>query len=231
MPTEQEHLETVKQIIIDGDEAEAPEVVKKALADGVSALNILNQGLIAGADEVGQRFEAGEFFLPELMFTGRALKAAMAVVTPMLQTQHAAETATSQDTGVIVMATVQTDIHDIGKNMVTSMLTATGFEVIDLGVDVPIKTIIAKAKEAKANIIGCSALLTTSMPYIRDLIDLLEVMGERPRFKVMVGGASVTPDWTTQIGADGTAANPIGAVNLAKRLIREQTQQQGVAES
>ncbi len=229
MPTEQEHLGTIKQVIIDGDEEEAPAVVKEALADGVSALAILNQGLIAGADEVGQRFETGEFFLPELMFTGRALKAAMAEVTPVLQTQHAADTTASSETGVVVMSTVQTDIHDIGKNMVTSMLTATGFEVIDLGVDVPIKTIIAKAKEVKANIIGCSALLTTSMPYIRDLIDLLEVMGERSRFKVMVGGASVTPDWAAQIGADGTAANPIGAVNLAKRLIREQTRQQGVA--
>ena len=230
MPTEQEHLDRIKAVIIDGEEDDAPEVVKAALDGGVAALTILNQGLIAGADVVGQRFESGEYFLPELMFAGRALKAAMAVVTPVLQSQHTAESADSQETGVVVMATVQTDIHDIGKNMVSSMLTATGFEVIDLGVDVPIKTIIAKAQEVKANIIGCSALLTTSMPYIRDLIDLLEAMGERERFKVMVGGASVTPDWATQVGADGTAANPIGAVTLAKRLIREQIAQQGAAE-
>jgi len=229
MPTEQEHLEMIKAVIIDGEEEEAPQVVKAALDEGVGPLTILNNGLIAGAGVAGQRFESGEFFLPELMFTGRALKAAMAVVTPVLQSQHTAQAENAQNTGVVVMATVQTDIHDIGKNMVSSMLTATGFEVIDLGVDVPIKTIIAKAKEANANIIGCSALLTTSMPYIRDLIDLLDVMGERQRFKIMVGGASVTPDWTAQVGADGTAANPIGAVNLAKRLIREQTEQQGAA--
>ncbi|HMQ55576.1 MAG TPA: corrinoid protein [Anaerolineae bacterium] len=225
MPTEQELLEEIKQVIIDGDEDDAPKLVQEGLDEGVSALTILNDGLIAGTNEVGQRFETGEFFLPELMLTGRALKAAMVVLTPVLQAQHAAET-TDKETGVVVMATVQTDIHDIGKNMVASMLTASGFEVIDLGVDVPIKTIIAKAVEANANIIGCSALLTTSMPYIRDLLDLLEVMGKRQRFKVMVGGASVTADWAAQIGADGTARNPIGAVNLAKQLIREQAERQ-----
>ncbi|GAB4430474.1 MAG: corrinoid protein [Anaerolineae bacterium] len=228
MPTEQELLEDIKQVIIDGDEEDAPELVREALDAGVSALAILNDGLIAGTDEVGQRFETGEFFLPELMLTGRALKAAMVLLTPVLQAQHVAE-ATDKETGVVVMATVQTDIHDIGKNMVASMLTASGFEVIDLGVDVPIKTIIATAVEANANIIGCSALLTTSMPYIRDLIDLLEVMGHRQRFKVMVGGASVTPDWAAKIGADGTARNPIGAVNLARQLIHHQRQQQGAA--
>lgn len=228
MPTEQELLEDIKQVIIDGDEEDAPELVREALDAGVSALSILNDGLIAGTDEVGQRFETGEFFLPELMLTGRALKAAMAVLTPVLQAQHAADTG-DKETGVVVMATVQTDIHDIGKNMVASMLTASGFEVIDLGVDVPIKTIIATAVEANANIIGCSALLTTSMPYIRDLIDLLAVMGHRQRFKVMVGGASVTPDWAAKIGADGTARNPIGAVNLARQLIHQQRQQQGAA--
>ena len=106
MPTEQEHLETVKQVVIDGDEEEAPKVVRKALADGVSALTILNQGLILGADEVGQRFEAGEFFLPELMLTGRALKAAMALVTPILQTEYASGVGEAGDTGVVVMATI-----------------------------------------------------------------------------------------------------------------------------
>jgi methylmalonyl-CoA mutase cobalamin-binding domain/chain len=126
------------------------------------------------------------------------------------------------------MATVKTDIHDIGKNIVASMLTASGFQVHDLGVDVPIKRIIATAQEVNANIIGCSALLTTSMPFMRDLVDLLQAMGERQRFKVMVGGASVTPEFVEKIGADGTAQNAIKAVQLAQHLIREQREQQGV---
>jgi methylmalonyl-CoA mutase cobalamin-binding domain/chain len=156
------------------------------------------------------------------MLTGRALQAAMDVIKPVLQLEQADEVTAVKDTGTIVIATIQTDIHDIGKNMVSSMLTAAGFKVFDLGVDVPLKTIIAKAKEEKANIIGCSGLLTTSLPYIRDMLDLLNAMGERPNFKVMVGGAPVTPEWAAQIGADGTAPNPVEAVNLAKRLIQQQ---------
>jgi len=225
MSNEQEQLRIIQEVIIDGDDDESPLVVQEALEVGIKAMTILNDGLMVGADEVGQRFESGEYFLPELMLTGRALKAAMNVLTPALKIEQANEGTESKDTGVVVMATVQTDIHDIGKNMVSSMLTASGFKVIDLGVDVPIKTIIAKAKEENANIIGCSALLTTSMPFIRDLLDLLGVMGERERFKVMVGGASVTPEWTAQIGADGTAPNPIEAVNLAKQLISQQREE------
>ena len=225
MSNEQEQLRIIQEVIIDGDDDESPLVVQEALEVGIKAMTILNDGLMVGADEVGQRFESGEYFLPELMLTGRALKAAMNVLTPALKIEQANEGTESKDTGVVVMATVQTDIHDIGKNMVSSMLTASGFKVIDLGVDVPIKTIIANAKEENANIIGCSALLTTSMPFIRDLLDLLGVMGERERFKVMVGGASVTPEWTAQIGADGTAPNPIEAVNLAKQLISQQREE------
>ena len=221
MSDEQELIEVVIDSIVDGDEDAAPPAVQAALDAGIGAMIILD-GLMAGADEVGQLFEEGQFFLPELMLTGRALKAAMKVLTPVLQKEQAADETAVKDTGTVVIATIQTDIHDIGKNMVSSMLTAAGFTVFDLGVDVPAKTIIAKAKEEQANIIGCSGLLTTSMPYIKDMIDLMEVMGERDKFKVMVGGASVTPTWATQIGADGTAPNPIEAVNLAKRLIQEQ---------
>ena len=221
MSDENEHLEIIIDSIVDGDEDIAPIVVQKGLDAGLKALTILD-GLMSGADEVGQLFESGEFFLPELMLTGRALQAAMDVLTPVLQIEQAGEATAVKDTGTIVIATIQTDIHDIGKNMVSSMLTAAGFKVFDLGVDVPLKTIIAKAKEEKANIIGCSGLLTTSLPYIRDMLDLLNAMGERQNFKVMVGGAPVTPEWATQIGADGTAPNPIEAVNLAKRLIQAQ---------
>ena len=133
----------------------------------------------------------------------------------------------TENTGTAVVATVKSDIHDIGKNMVASLLTASGFEVTDLGVDVPIKEIIAKAQELDADIIGCSALLTTSMPFLRDLIDLLDAMGERDRFIVMVGGASVTPEYAAHIKADGTAPNAMDAVKEARRLIRAKRENGG----
>lgn len=225
MTSEQEHYQAIREAIIDGDEDLAPVVLQAALDDGLSPLALLNEGLMPGADEVGQLFESGTYFLPELMLTGRALQAAMNILTPALKAEQAAGGAPASETGVVVIATIQSDIHDLGKNMVSSMLTASGFHVHDLGVDVPIKSIIAKAKEEGAHIIACSALLTTSMPFMRDLLDMLVVMGERPRFKVMVGGAPVTPAWAAEIGADGTADSPIGAVQLARRLIQEQKEE------
>jgi corrinoid protein of di/trimethylamine methyltransferase len=217
----EEHLENIRRAIIKGDDKSSPQACSEALKDGLDPLTILNDGLMAGADVVGKKFEKGEYFLPQLMLAGRALKAAMAVVEPVLKA-HYATSGTTGETGVVVIATVQTDIHDIGKNIVSSMLTASGFEVHDLGVDVPIKSIIAKAQEVDANIIACSALLTTSMPFMRDLINLLEAMGVRPRFKVIVGGASVNPGFAERIRSDGTAPNAVQAVQLAQRLILEQ---------
>ena len=221
MVSKAEYLERVRQTIIDGDDTASAQAAADALAAGVDALSILDDGIMAGTDIVGRKFETGEFFLPQLMLTGRALKAAMAVVDPSLKERYADGNSDTGDTGVIVLATVQTDIHDIGKNIVSSMLTGSGFKVHDLGVDVPIKEIIAKAQEVSAHIIGCSALLTTSMPFMRDLVNLLEAMGERDRFKVMVGGASVTPEFAAQIGSDGTASNAVQAIQLARRLIHE----------
>jgi corrinoid protein of di/trimethylamine methyltransferase len=219
--SEEDYIEEIKEIIIDGDDEAAAEVVEEALAAGVDPLDILNDGLMAGADVVGERFETGEFFLPELMLTGRALKAAMAVLDPSLQAVYAKNPDLQKQSGIVVIGTVHRDIHDIGKNMVSSMLTASGFEVHDLGVDVPIKTMLAKAREVNADIIGCSALLTTSMPIMRDLLKLLEATGEREQFKVIVGGAPVTPAYAEEIGADGTAENAVAAVQLAQRLISE----------
>lgn len=227
METNETLLDDVMEAIIEGDDQASDEATRAALDAGIDPLEILNEGLMAGADVVGTRFEAGEYFLPQLMLAGRALKAAMALVEPVLQEKYADDASVNRDTGTVVMATVQTDIHDIGKNIVASMLTASGFKVHDLGVDVQIKSIIAKAQELDANIIGCSALLTTSMPFMRDLVNLLEAMGERGRFKVMVGGASVTPEFSEKIGADGTAANAVKAVQLAQQLIREQRVSEG----
>lgn len=228
MASEQEILERIQQSIIAGDDHESVQATADAIQAGISAGTILDDGLMKGADIMGQRFQAGEFFLPELMLAGRALKAAMAVVEPFLQATVSGEVDTSE-TGIVVTATVQTDIHDIGKNIVGSMLTASGFKVVDMGVNVPIEDVITKAHEINANIIGLSALLTTSMPFMKALIKLLVERGERQQFKVMVGGASVTAEWAKEIGSDGTAPNAIQAVALAKGLIRAQKQEREAA--
>ncbi len=210
-------LEQVKDAVIDGDSDAASDAARRALEAGTDPQRILNEGLMSGADEIGRRFERGEYFLPELMMSGRALKAAMEIIRPALAQDVSA--ATRPTSARIIAATIQSDIHDIGKNIVVSMLTAAGFDVIDLGVDVPIKTIVDKAEEAGANMIALSALLTTSMPYMRDLIDLLNIRGLRSKYMVMVGGAPVTEEWARSIGADGTARNAADAVRLARSLV------------
>ena len=215
--SETEHLQAIATAVIDGETEDAVEATKSALEANVDPLTILNKGLMDGADEVGKRFERGEFFLPELMMTGRALKGAMEVVKPILLEKYSGSD--SQVKGRVVSATIHTDIHDIGKNIVASMLTAAGFEVTDMGVDVPIKSIIDKAEELEARIICLSALLTTSMPFMKDLIQLLEARGIRQKYIVLVGGASVTDTWAKHIGADGTARNAADAVKLAREKI------------
>lgn len=212
-------LDLIQQTLIDGDAEAAEAAACSALAAGLDTQAILNEGLMRGADIVGQQFEAGEVFLPQLMFSARALKAALAVITPELERLGAENGTGSRRQGLVVLATIQSDIHDIGKNIVSTLLTTGGFEVIDLGVDVPIKRIISSALESGADIIGCSAMLTTSMPFMGDLIRTLESMGERGRFKVMVGGASVTPEYAARIGADGSAPNAVQALQLARRLM------------
>jgi corrinoid protein of di/trimethylamine methyltransferase len=216
--TDNDLLPQITQSVIDGDTSFAKEITQQALEAGMDPLIILNQGLMSGADEVGKRFESGEFFLPELMLAGRALKAAMEVLNPHLAGKsHPSNT---QVSGNVVIATIQTDIHDIGKNIVASMLTAAGFTVTDLGVDVPLKTIVDKAEEVGAQVIALSALLTTSMPYMKDLISLLAGRGLRQKYIVLVGGASVSEAWASDIGADGTARNAAQAVSLVRELLK-----------
>jgi len=214
---EDQSIEQLGQAIIDGDDNAAVEQVRAALEHGADPIQILNDGLMASAQEVGQRFELGEFFLPDLMLTGRALKATMEVLKPELLKKYASGEGQAQ--GKVVIATIQTDIHDLGKNMVASMLMAAGFDVTDLGVDVQIKAIIDKAEESGANVIAVSSLLTTSMPYMRDLIETLKGRGLRQKYMVIVGGASVTKEWASSIGADGTASNAMDAVTLVRTLL------------
>jgi corrinoid protein of di/trimethylamine methyltransferase len=215
--TDNELIAAITQAVIDGESAAATAATRAALEAGLDPIRVLNDGLMSGADEVGKRFESGDFFLPELMLAGRALKAAMEILNPLLAGRNSSPD--GQVRGKVVIATIQTDIHDIGKNIVASMLTAAGFSVTDLGVDVPLKTIVDKAEEIGAQVIAASALLTTSMPYMKDLVNQLESRSLRKKYLVLVGGASVTEAWAHDIGADGTARNAAQAVTLLRSLL------------
>jgi len=218
-----ELLQAVMNAVIAGDSKAASTACQDALRGGLDPQLILDDGLMKGASIVGQRFESGEYFLPELMLAGRALKAAMEVIRPQLEARcgDAREAA-----GRVVIATVKTDIHDIGKSIVASMLTAAGFEVLDLGVDVPIPDIVNKAEEVQADIIGLSSLLTTSRPYLGDVVNLLLARNIRDKYIVLVGGASVTSEYARTIGADGYGENAVQAVELARALMLKKRERQ-----
>jgi corrinoid protein of di/trimethylamine methyltransferase len=203
------------QSIIDGDSDKSVELANKSIELGIPPLEAITKGFVIGVNYIGDQFGAGEAFLPELVMAGEAMKAAVAVLEPeLLKLGEAREMM-----GKVVLATVEGDIHEIGKTLVGTMLSASGFEVVDLGVDQPAEKIIAKALEIDAQIIGLSALLTTTMVRQRELIEELDKEGLRPRIKVMVGGAPITRDWAAKIKADGTSEDAVGAVQLAKQLV------------
>jgi corrinoid protein of di/trimethylamine methyltransferase len=170
---------------------------------------------MAGLNQVGEAFSCGQSFLPELVMAGEAMKAALAVLEPELQLRGTER----QILGKVVLATVQGDIHEIGKSLVGTMLSSAGFQVYDLGVDVPAETIVEKVRQVGANIVALSALLTTTMVRQAEVIAALEQAGLRQEVKVMVGGAPVTRDWVEHIGADGTSQDAVGAVALARELV------------
>lgn len=204
----------MNQSIVDGDQEIAANLARQALAQGVHPMNAINQGFMPGMDRVGKAFGCGDAFLPDLVMAGEAMKAAIAVLEPELDRLGS----TRQVPGKVVLGTVKGDIHDIGKTLVGSMLTANGFEVHDLGVDVAADSFIQKAVAVGADIIGLSTLLTTTMINQRNLIQQLEALGLRMQFKVMVGGAPVTQSWADEIGADGFSEDAIGAVAVARQL-------------
>lgn len=203
------------QSIIDGDSDISVELAQKSIEMNIPPLDAITKGFVIGVNYIGDQFGAGEAFLPELVMAGEAMKAAVAVLEPeLLKLGEARETM-----GKVILATVEGDIHEIGKTLVGTMLSASGFEVTDLGVDQPADKIIGKALEIDAQIIGLSALLTTTMVRQREIIEELDKENLRPRIKVMVGGAPITRDWATKIKADGTSEDAVGAVALAKQLV------------
>src|SRR5512147_2435427 len=203
-------LKALAQVIIKGDQTSAVKITKEALAEGVAPKTILDNGLIAGMDVVGARFKKNEVYIPEVLIAARAMKAAMQLLEPELVK------AGVKPIGKFMIGTVQGDLHDIGKNLVAMMMKGAGFEVIDLGVDVAPDKFAAEAKAKGVNLIGMSALLTTTMPGMEKTIKALQQAGVKA--KVMVGGAPVTQSFADKIGAHGYAPDAASAVDTAKKL-------------
>ncbi len=201
--------------VLNGDQKTAIAATEEALAAGAGALDLITNYMVPAMDEVGRRFECEDYFVPELLLSARAMKGSLAILRPLLAAQGA------QPAGRVVIGTVKGDLHDIGKNLVASMLEGGGFEVADLGADVSPEKFIAAIRERGANIVCLSALLTVTMPSMRTTIEALKVAGVRDQVKVMVGGAPVTAQFAHEIGADGYSDNANGAVTLARTLVRQ----------
>lgn len=205
-------LQALADHIIKGKKNPAVELTQQALAEGIAPQTIVNEGLIAGMAVVGEKFKKNEFYVPEVLIAARAMKECMTILKPLM-----AETGV-QPVGTVIIGTVKGDLHDIGKNLVAMMLQGNGFEVVDMGVDVAPEKFVDAIKEKKAEIVALSALLTTTMPGMKQVIDALEAAGIRNDVKVMIGGAPVTQKFSDEIGADGYAPDAASAVDLAKAL-------------
>lgn len=210
-------LEALCQKVIDGDMDGIKDLSNQALEQGIEPLEILENGISKGMEYVGKRFETGEAFLPELLLAADAFSNAMEVVSPALEqsSKHI------KKVGKILLATVKGDVHNLGKNILATVLETNGFDVVDIGVDQDTLTIIDAAQKHTADVIGLSAVMTTTMPYQKELIDTLSEMGLRDKFLVMVGGGPVSQKWADDIGADGYGKTAMDAVHIAARKIKE----------
>lgn len=207
-------LQQLYQAVIDGDADASKTVTEEALAEGIDALSLVTDYMVPAMDEVGRRFEEGEYFVPELLIAARAMKASMELIRPIL-----IETGVPP-TGRVVIGTVKGDLHDIGKNLVAAMLEGGGFEVLDLGADVDPAKFVEAARERNADIVAMSALLTTTMPSMKSTIDALIAAELRDKVKVMIGGAPVSAGFGEQIGADSYAENASLAVAMAREFLK-----------
>jgi 5-methyltetrahydrofolate--homocysteine methyltransferase len=206
-------IEEIYDTIINGQKEKTCAAVQVAIDAGVVPVEILNQGMIAAMAEVGRLFECGDYYVPEMLIAARAMQAGLAILKPHLAP------ADRQSVGKVVLGTVQGDLHDIGKNLVGMMLEGAGFEIQDLGVNVAPENFITAVSAGGVDIVALSALLTTTMPNMKIVIDSLRAAGFQGQFKVMIGGAPVTEDYARQIGADGFAVDASRAVTMAKSLL------------
>jgi corrinoid protein of di/trimethylamine methyltransferase len=210
-----ELLAQITQSLVDGEPELTVDLTRQALTAGLEPMTIIREGLMAGMNVVGENFACGEFFLPDLIIAADGMQKAMTLLEPELaRRQQAVESA-----GTVVIGTVKGDIHEIGKSLVATMLSANGFKVHDMGVDVKPEAFIAKLQETGADILGLSALLTTTMVGQREVIQALASAGMRQQVKVIVGGAPVTRSWAEEIGADGYAEDAMSAVQVARQLM------------
>jgi corrinoid protein of di/trimethylamine methyltransferase len=201
--------------ILEGEDEDAARLAKEAVTSGADPMDAITRGFVPGINEVGRAFGCNEIFLPDLVRAGVAMKAAMKVLEPEIARRGAARASA----GTVVLGTVRGDIHEIGKSLVATMLSANGFTVDDLGVDVAPEAFVARATEVKADIIGISALLTTTMPGQAKVVALLKEANLHERIKVIVGGAPVTREWVAEIGADGFSEDAMGAVEVTRTLV------------
>ena len=206
-------LKKLYDSVVSGDAKATKAITQQALAEGVDPLKLVNEQMVPAMDEVGRRFEANEYFVPELLISARAMKAALELIRPLLTARG------DQPVGRVAIGTVKGDLHDIGKNLVASLLEGGGFEVIDLGVNVSPEKFIETVNAKQANIVAMSALLTTTMPSMKTTIDALKAAGVREKVKVLIGGAPITQKYAEEIGADGYSENAVGAVALAKKAV------------
>jgi corrinoid protein of di/trimethylamine methyltransferase len=213
---EMELYKAMRESILDGDEELAAELAKSALNRNLDLTNVMNEGFLKGIQEVGELYQAGEYFLPELVCAADAMKAALEILTPALKKSSAKDNMTK---GRVVIATVEGDVHDIGKKIVAAMLTAAGYDVYDMGIDVPAEQIVNAVSERKPDILGLSALMTTTMQEQKNVIALLEKENLRDQVKVIIGGAPVSSRWAELIHADGYSDNAVDAVKLAAQLL------------
>ena len=211
-------LKPLGEAVVKGDATTTRAMTSAALAEGVEPLRLVNEFMIPAMDEVGRRFERNEYFVPELLLSARAMKSAMELIRPLLAARG------TEPIGRVVIGTVRGDLHDIGKNLVAAMLEGGGFEVYDLGVNVAPERFLAAARERQADIVGMSALLTTTMGSMKATIDAFREAGLRDRVRMIVGGAPVTERFAREIGADGHGESAPAAVALAKRLMSAATQ-------
>ena len=208
-------FDEIAKSLIQGDVSRAADLTKAGLEARIPAIEILNKGLMAGMKIVGERFRSGEFYLPEILLAGEAMKAGMAVLKPTWQKGGA------PIRGKVAIGTVEGDVHDIGKNLVIMMLEGNGWGMTDIGVDVPAEKFCSVVKEMDPDILGMSALLTTTIPRLKEVIDALKVAGLRNKVKVMVGGVAVTQGYADEIGADSYAPNAVEAVDKAALLLKQ----------
>jgi len=206
-------LSKLYDAVLSGDAKTAVAVTKEAVAENADPLEMVTKYMVPAMDEVGRRFECEEYFVPELLLAARAMKGSLELLRPLLAAQGA------EPAGRVVIGTVKGDLHDIGKNLVASMLEGGGFEVIDLGTDVSPEKFVAAVKERNANIVCLSALLTVTMPSMKTTIEALSSNGVRDKVKVLVGGAPLTQQYASEIGADGYGENANVAVQLARKLV------------